>query len=231
VGYKGVIFDLFHTLTGPESEWGSLPDTSKVLGVEQNAWNEALVEGSKWRLLGQERDALTIIRRLAHSIDPTIPEETIGEAKQIRTQRFRHSLQNIPQKNIETLKALRAEGLKLGLLSNADVSEIEGWSESPLCGSFHTEVFSCEVGHVKPEPEIYLKCLELIGLAPEECLFIGDGGSDELRGAQGVGLTPVFISGVIAELWPEVIPSRRALVEHEIREVPEVFSLLGLTRW
>ncbi|TDI14709.1 MAG: hypothetical protein E2P05_09085 [Acidobacteria bacterium] len=88
MGYKGVIFDLFHTLTGPESEWGSLPDTSKVLGVEQNAWNEALVEGSKWRLLGQERDALTIIRRLAHSIDPTIPEETIGEAKQIREQSF-----------------------------------------------------------------------------------------------------------------------------------------------
>ena len=171
-----------------------------------------------------------VIPESTTSIDRTIPEERIGEAAQICTQRFRRSLQNIPQKNIETLEALRAEGLKLGLLSNADASEIEGWSESPLCGSFDAEVFSCEVGHVEPEPEIYLKCLELIGLAPQECLFIGDGGSDELRGAQEVGLKPVFISGVIAELWPEVISWRKAFVEHEIQEVPEVLSLLGLTR-
>jgi hypothetical protein len=31
---RGVIFHLFHTLTGPESEWSDLPWTSDVLGIE-----------------------------------------------------------------------------------------------------------------------------------------------------------------------------------------------------
>ena len=229
VRYKGIIFDLFHTLTGRESERGSLPTTSSVLGVEQAAWNEALVKGSRWRLSGQERDALTIIRTLAHSIDPTIPEERIGEASRMRVRAFREALRNIPRRNIDTLKTLRTEGFKLALLSNADASEIEGWPESPLCGSFDAELFSCEVGHVKPEAEIYLRCLGMLGLAAEECLFVGDGGSDELQGAQAVGLNPVLITGVISELWPEVIPARRSLVQLEIRDVPELLGLLGIT--
>ena len=49
---RGVIFDLFHTLTGRETEATDLPATCDLLGVTRTAWNEALLERSRWRLAG-----------------------------------------------------------------------------------------------------------------------------------------------------------------------------------
>jgi len=36
-----------------------------------------------------------------------------------------------------------------------------------------------------------------------ESVFIGDGGSNELAGAQNCGLTTVMVAGVIREWWPD----------------------------
>src|SRR5208282_3299693 len=77
VPLRGVIFDLFHTLTGVESEWSGLPWTSDALGIERRVWNEALTQRSRWRLTGEVRDPVEIVRALAHAIDPTISEETV----------------------------------------------------------------------------------------------------------------------------------------------------------
>ena len=70
---QAIIFDLFHTLTGPDAEWSELPWTADVLGVDRGVWNELLVSRSRWRLAGQETDAHTIVRTLAREIDPDIP--------------------------------------------------------------------------------------------------------------------------------------------------------------
>jgi putative hydrolase of the HAD superfamily len=223
-----VVFDLFHTLTGLESRSSPLPATSALLGVARRDWNRALLEKSRWRLTGKERDALKIVRALAHMIDPGIPEAKIRTATETRIQRFRDSVCRIPRETVDTLVRLRSAGFRLGLISNADVSEVAAWSQSPLCGLFDAEVFSCYAGCVKPEPEIYLQCLKALVLKPADCLFVGDGGSGELEGAREVGMQPVFVSGIIAELWPEKIAARRAIVDHEIRTIREILDLVGL---
>jgi putative hydrolase of the HAD superfamily len=225
---RAVVFDLFHTLTGRESEWSDLPLTSTVLGVDQAAWNEMLFERSRWRLAGEERDPYTIIRTLAHALDPTIADSRIREATRIRLQRFRHSLLRIPSSNLLTLERLRGAGLRLGMISNADASEAAGWSDSPLCGRFDVALFSCDAGCVKPEPEIFRRCADALGVPPEESLFVGDGSSNELRGANEAGFTTVFISGIIRELWPEQIPSRLAIAARHIEAIPDILPLLGL---
>ncbi len=74
---QAVIFDLFHTLTGPEAEWSELPWTSDVLGIDRGVWNELLVSHSRWRLAGEETDAYTSVRTLARLIDSTVSEERI----------------------------------------------------------------------------------------------------------------------------------------------------------
>src|SRR5262245_6726042 len=141
-----VIFDLFHTLTGPEEEWSRLPWTSDILGIDRGAWNELLLSRSRWRLTGGETDAQTIVRTLAREIDPAIPEERIQEATRVRIERFKDSLTKIPAENIETIRDLRQAGFRLGLISNADVMEAAPWPNSPLAGLFDVEVFSCAVG-------------------------------------------------------------------------------------
>ena len=171
---RGVIFDLFHTLTGKESEWSDLPWTSDVLGIDRRLWDELLTSRSRWRLTGEERDPLKILTTLAREADPAISDERIQEALRVRVQRFRATLQRIPLENIDVLEGLRASGLRLGLISNADVMEVEAWHDCPLAGLFDAEVFSCEIGCVKPEPAIYEHCLQALGVSASECLFVGD---------------------------------------------------------
>lgn len=226
---SAVVFDLFHTLTGPEAEWSDLPWTSDVLGIDRSVWNELLVSRSRWRLAGEETDPYTIVRTLAHSIDPSIADDRIQHATDVRIRRFQDSLSRIPAENIETLATLRAAGFRLGLISNADVMEVAPWAECPLAGLFDVTVFSCQVGLVKPEPAIYARCIEALGVSPTGCVFVGDGGSNELLGAKQVGMTTVFMSGVMAQLWPDRVEERRAASDHHVERIPDLLPLLGLT--
>jgi len=50
-----------------------------------------------------------------------------------------------------------------------------------------------------------LECLHRLGITAAEAVFVGDGGSNELRGAREVGMRSILFSGVIAHLWPERI--------------------------
>jgi putative hydrolase of the HAD superfamily len=62
-----------------------------------------------------------------------------------------------------------------------------------LASLFDTAVFSCHCGSKKPEPRIYQQALQQLGLKPDTCLFVGDGGSNEHHGAYAVGMKPVLI--------------------------------------
>ncbi|MGC4086163.1 MAG: HAD-IA family hydrolase [Vicinamibacterales bacterium] len=227
--FQAVIFDFFHTLTGPEAEWSDLPWTSDVLGIERGIWNELLVGRLRWRLAGAETNLYTIVRTLAHAIDATLSEDRIRHATDVRIQRFKDAFTRIPVENVDTLKTLRAAGFRLGLISNADVMEVAPWPSCPLAGLFDVELFSCNVGLVKPEPTIYRRCMEALGASPSECLFVGDGGSNELVGARNVGMSTAFVSGVMAQLWPDRVEERRAISDHHVERIPDLLPILGLT--
>jgi len=44
----------------------------------------------------------------------------------------------------------------------------------PWLDEFEVQIFSCEVGTVKPEPAIYLECCRRLGCEPHEALFLDD---------------------------------------------------------
>ncbi len=115
---QGVLFDLFHTLTAPETKWSDLPWTFEVLGFEYETWNTLLTANSRWRLAGQERDPLQIVTRLAHQLNPSVSPQTIERAVEVRIERFRRALLGIPGENVELLKTLRAAGIRTALVSN-----------------------------------------------------------------------------------------------------------------
>lgn len=225
---RGVIFDLFHTLTPRESEWSERPATFEMLGFDRRDWDRVLIETSRWRLVGEVRDPFTIFRRLVDQLDPTMPDDRVREVLVERTLRFHDCFQRIPPANVAMLKRLREAGMRLALLSNADVMDMAPYAASALSGLFDVEVFSCEVGCVKPEARIYRGCLEALGLRADECVFVGDGGSGELQGARAAGLRTVFVSGAIEELWPECIAARRAVADHHVRWAHEVLPWLGI---
>lgn len=86
---------------------------------------------------------------------------------------------------LELFRRLHAVGIPTGLLSNS-------WGISyprDLFGDlFDAVVISAEVGMRKPEPRIFRHAAELLGLSPEECIFIDDIQAN-VTAAEHVGFT------------------------------------------
>ncbi len=194
---RGVCFDLFNTLVNV----GRVPATvggytADILGVDRARWRAACF-GAQHEIR-RPADALENLRRMARSIDPAIPEARIREAVAHRQRRFDHALQHVPAAVLSVLTELRRRGLRLALVSNASTAEVRAWDGSPLAPLFDVAVFSCECGHAKPEPGIYRQALSALALPAGACLFVGDGGSDEHRGAHAVGLHPLWLTEHVA---------------------------------
>lgn len=59
---------------------------------------------------------------------------------------------------------------------------------------FDDTIFSYEVGYLKPQTEIYELALKRMNAKPEKSVFIGDGGSDEMKGAKQMGINTILTS-------------------------------------
>jgi putative hydrolase of the HAD superfamily len=92
------------------------------------------------------------------------------------------------------LDALRARGIRLGLVSNAFDP---GWllhqdlDEMGIGERIDFAVFSSEVGKRKPHPDIFRRALEALEVGPERAVFVGDRLFEDVRGAGEVGMTTV----------------------------------------
>ena len=90
------------------------------------------------------------------------------------------------------------------LISNADVIDKNGWESSLLNKYFEQTIFSCDVGVLKPDKEIYDIGLKKMGVAAENAVFIGDGGSRELQGAREVGLNTILVTHFSGDMRSEI---------------------------
>lgn len=219
---KAVIFDLFHTLTAPEIVSPEGRSTSQILGLDSRRWNEQLMEKSRSRLIGEEKDPFKIMQKLVHAIDPGISVELIHKAVQNRVKRFEDALIKMPVNSITAIQQLKQMGKKLALVSNADVIEAAAWELSPVVHYFDKVLFSCHVGYIKPEIEIYELCLQQLGEDAKDCIFIGDGGSNEFIGARKAGLSIVMVTGIIEKIWPHKIEAIKQQADFVISDLAEL---------
>ena len=92
------------------------------------------------------------------------------------------------------LDALRARGLKLGLVSNAFDPEwllVRDLEQMGLAERLDVAVFSSAVGIRKPHRAIFEHALDRLGVGPERVLFVGDRLYEDVRGAGELGMTTV----------------------------------------
>ncbi len=223
---RALAIDLFHTLV----DVGQVPEeigryTADILGVSRADWNAACF--GPLHDICRPTDAFETLRALAHSLDPAIPEARIREAVAARQRRFDYSLREVEPGVIAALQALRARGLRLALVSNASTAEVSAWPDSPLASLFDTAVFSCEVGSRKPQAGIYQEALTRMNVAAQVCLFVGDGGSDEHRGARAVGMRPVLLTRhIVGRLETQALAARREHVDWVIEELAQLHEVL-----
>jgi putative hydrolase of the HAD superfamily len=222
--YQAVIFDLFHTLTSLETTKAPGRSTSEILGVSRDEWNKQQSLHADALLRSREMDAFQTIKKLALAIRPNIPDEIIREATENRLNKFRHALLHPDPESLDALARLKALKKLTGLVSNVFPMDVLGWNDSPLKPYFDSKVFSCDIGFAKPEPEIYEFCLDSLAVKPAQALYIGDGGSDELKGAREVGMTTVLMTRIRQQLWPDTLPGFRKYADFEIESLKELFD-------
>src|SRR5262249_22923823 len=124
---------------------------------------------------------------------------------------------------LPTLTTLRERGIPLGLVS--DCTALMGRAileRVELLPYLDAVALSYEVGRAKPEAAIYRVAVDGLGVPPENCLYVGDGGSDELTGAAALGMTTVRIDqegGFGRTAYPT--PSDDVIVSlHELLDLP-----------
>ena len=139
-------------------------------------WEKGKVEPREW------------YRHLASKFDSPLDFDAFAEA-------WCSVLDPTPIIGDELFRELSAR-CRLGLLSNTDVLHVAYMEKNfSFVRYFPVRIYSCSVGMCKPAPEIYLRALEEIGMAPGETLYIDDL-EENVAAARKIGMLGVRFTGL-----------------------------------
>jgi HAD superfamily hydrolase (TIGR01509 family) len=101
-----------------------------------------------------------------------------------------------------TLRALRARGLGLGLVSNVALPGAlyrARLSAHGLAEPFAVFRFSCDAGSRKPAPAMLLSALAELGAAPHEAVMVGDRKKSDVAAGRAAGVRTIWLRSHHAE--------------------------------
>jgi putative hydrolase of the HAD superfamily len=116
------------------------------------------------------------------------------------------------------LDALTAQGRRLAVVSNWDVSLPPVLRRLGLASHFELVVHSAGVGAAKPDPRPFLVALERLELAPAECVHVGDDPVNDVEGAAAAGLRAILVDRTGERVGARTVRS--------LEDVPALLDLL-----
>jgi putative hydrolase of the HAD superfamily len=154
-----------------------------------NAWASA--ESPEWKAPCQ-KDVLLKMLQVLHLDDAAVD---IRQLQDLFAWGAAPGVAPFPD-SVDVLKAIRAAGVRTGLVTNASSPM---WMRDRELKDFglieHLEVrlTAGDVGHVKPHPRVFQAALELLEVKPEEAVYVGDRLHEDVIGAQAVKMRAVWI--------------------------------------
>jgi putative hydrolase of the HAD superfamily len=113
---------------------------------------------------------------------------------------------------IPALEALREQGLRLTVVSNANGTLCAHLDRLDLTRHFHCVLDSCDLGVEKPDPRMFLMALERSRARADTTIHVGDLYHVDVVGARAAGLRAVLLDE--ADLYPDAdCPRVRSLTE------------------
>ena len=109
-----------------------------------------------------------------------------------------------------TLKALRERGLLLAVASSSKNARFI-LERTGLTPYFHAVVDGTQIARSKPDPEVFLKAAQALGVSPAEALVVEDAAA-RCGGFSSAALGPAAAA--------------EGLADHEIRSLPELLELV-----
>jgi len=187
---KAVIFDMFETLvTHFASPVYMGKQISNDIGIAEQRFREIWDATDDDRTLGKRtlEDVIEEVLKVNNCYSEELFERIITKRKMSKIECFRH----IHPEIIPLFTALKELNIKIGLITNCYFEERDIIKNSIFFDYFDSVCMSCEIGVKKPDVEIFQRCMKDLAVEPEECLYIGDGGSFELETALSLGMHPL----------------------------------------
>lgn len=187
---KAVIFDMYETLI-------TLFDSPLYFGTQMAA-DAGIPEENFQKIWRAEEKNRTIgkvtLEELLEKIlreNNCFSEEKMNYILKKRIHCKEEAFQHLHIEIIPMLKTLKENGILIGLISNCFSEEAMVIKKSILYPFFDAVCLSFDEGIQKPDPAIFERCIEKLGVKADECLYVGDGGSDELEAARALGMHAV----------------------------------------
>jgi putative hydrolase of the HAD superfamily len=210
MSYSAVIFDLFGTLVpdiaGPPYEKVAA-QMAEVLLVPSKGFIEMWFGLVYERNIGVFETIEDNIVHICKKLKVNVSEEQVSEATGIRYEYVKWAMTSPRKYSIETITELRNRGIRIGLLSDCSPSEVDIWPITPFSDYFDTTIFSSVVKLKKPDIRIFQLAAKKLHVKANECIYVGNGGSNEIAGSYESGMFPVLIlpdDDTRPDLYPDV---------------------------
>lgn len=96
---------------------------------------------------------------------------------------------------VKTILAFfRQREYKIGIVSNASTLHKQPLVDFDLERFVDASIFSCDIGHAKPEPAIYLIACQRLNVAPETVVFVGDSYHMDVKVPLELGMQAIHVS-------------------------------------
>lgn len=119
------------------------------------------------------------------------------------------------------LDLLRDMNMTMALISNGTPDlQWEKIRKSGIENYFQRIVISGEVGHRKPRKEIFSHCLNVMGCTADQAIMIGDRLDTDIRGANEMGITSVWLNRDYRQNLSGIVP------DFEIHGLREAIPLI-----
>lgn len=229
---SAVLFDLFGTLvpSPPVKEYRNVVDSvARIARLPADEFFERWMSVNDHRLMGTHGSSESEIRHVMESFGITLLDEQMAECVRVRRDAM-HRLLNPKPDCLDMLRRLSDHGIALAVISDCvfDVPAI--WPGTPFADLFTITVFSCLLGIRKPDARLYEAAMDGLGVTPPECMFIGDGGSNELQGARNLGIAAYMLDDQPEDQSTVLrvdVHEWDGLSIHSLSQVPELIAHIG----
>ena len=191
---RAVLFDFYDTLAHVDADTilGGRRELAERAGVDPEAMTVLWRETAHERMLGRGGGLEASIGAMLERLGRPAPPALLRELAELEVRTWERAVQLYPDAR-PALKALKARGCRLGVLSNC--SDQAGYviERAGLDHVFDTLALSFRLGVAKPDPAIYEHALAALGTQPGETMFVADGAFGELDAAQDLGIAAVLI--------------------------------------
>ncbi|MDR2767254.1 MAG: HAD family hydrolase [Treponema sp.] len=220
---RAVLFDLYGTLFvsaagdiasgGGKTEDGAAAEMSAYFRAAVNARHaKARAAGVKWPEVRVEEIwrgyAGSVLKEAAASALGENSSAKAGSMERSREIALRYEFAVNPAYPmpgaLDTIRALRGQGLTLGIISNAQFFSPllfdAFFDAAPAALGFDPEllIYSFEEGEAKPSPVLFVRAVDALakrGAGPGETLYVGNDMRNDIAGAAAAGMKTCLFAG------------------------------------